>query len=289
MTVMNDVTQPPQSDGAMRLGRALAEARIAAGLSVDEVAAKLRMSPRQIHALESEDVASLPGPAFVRGFIRNYAKLLQLDAAPLLEAYRMITPATPQQAITLHSENIPIMAQDRKTWLPYALAAALVGVALGGWMAYMDYHVPSQPQPTQVAATSVKPAPQPLAPSPAVAQTVTDESAPVALPAPQPENVSAPPEASGTSVTTPVETPQAPGLARLRLTFLEKVWVSVVDREGKEIFNKTKPAGSEEIIEGLPPLQLVIGNAAGVRLSYNDQDVDLVPYTKANVARLTLE
>ena len=42
-------------------------------------------------------------------------------------------------------------------------------------------------------------------------------------------------------------------------------------------------------MKGMPPLQLVVGNASGVQVTYNDQPVDLAPYTKVDVARLTLE
>jgi cytoskeleton protein RodZ len=65
--------------------------------------------------------------------------------------------------------------------------------------------------------------------------------------------------------------------------------VRVTDRDGKEIFNKSKPENSEDVIEGNPPFKVEVGNAAGVQLNYNGQPVDLAPHTKANVARLTLE
>jgi cytoskeleton protein RodZ len=48
-------------------------------------------------------------------------------------------------------------------------------------------------------------------------------------------------------------------------------------------------AGTAQTFEGKPPLALVIGNAGGVRLRYNDADVDLAKHTRTDVARLTLE
>jgi cytoskeleton protein RodZ len=42
-------------------------------------------------------------------------------------------------------------------------------------------------------------------------------------------------------------------------------------------------------VTGTPPLTLEIGNTAGVQVSFNDKPVDLAPYTRANVARFTLE
>ena len=48
------------------------------------------------------------------------------------------------------------------------------------------------------------------------------------------------------------------------------------------------PGGTAQALSGTPPLEIVIGNAADVDVSYKGQPVDLVPYTRQNVARLTL-
>ena len=82
----------------------LAAARGRAGLSLDAVAQQLKLGVRQVQALEDDNFAALPGRTFVRGFVRNYARLLKLDAdavlaalpgssaAPALEARRCTRP-----------------------------------------------------------------------------------------------------------------------------------------------------------------------------------------------------
>lgn len=70
---------PPRSPGAR-----LAAAREERGWSIEQVAAHLKLAPRQILALERDDHAALPGAPIVRGFVRSYAKLLKVDPAPLL-------------------------------------------------------------------------------------------------------------------------------------------------------------------------------------------------------------
>ena len=65
------------------------------GLSLGDIARQLKLSVRQIEALERDDYASFSGPVFVRGFLRNYAKLLHLDPEPLLAAASLsVAPAT---------------------------------------------------------------------------------------------------------------------------------------------------------------------------------------------------
>ena len=115
-------------------GKVLAEARERLGLSVAEVARQLRLSPRQIEALEADDHASLPGKTFLRGFLRNYAKLLQLDPEPLLA---LCQPEPPQaQSIAVPTSRIEFGGKRRlmpfgdHSGKPWAKYAAIIGVAV---------------------------------------------------------------------------------------------------------------------------------------------------------------
>ncbi len=66
-------------------------------------------------------------------------------------------------------------------------------------------------------------------------------------------------------------------------------WVEIKDRAGNTIFGQLNPAGSRRSISGEPPLSVVVGNAAGVRLFQGDKSIDLAPHTRVDVARLKLE
>ena len=66
-------------------------------------------------------------------------------------------------------------------------------------------------------------------------------------------------------------------------------WVEIRQSNGKILLSQLNPAGSRQSVEGMPPFEVVIGNAANVRLKYNETPVDLRPYFKVDVARLTLE
>jgi len=81
------------------------------------------------------------------------------------------------------------------------------------------------------------------------------------------------------------------GGGTLRFKFTGESWVEVKDAEGKKIFSQTSPGNTEETVNGSPPFSLTIGNAASVRLFYNDEPVDLILYTNTNggVARLSLD
>lgn len=66
-------------------GARLAARRRELNLSLDQISQKLKLAPRQIAAIEANDFASLAGMATVKGFIRSYAKGLDMDPDPLVK------------------------------------------------------------------------------------------------------------------------------------------------------------------------------------------------------------
>lgn len=278
-------------------GKVLAEARERLGLSVAEVARQLRLSPRQIEALEADDHASLPGKTFLRGFLRNYAKLLQLDPEPLLALCQPEPPqaqpiAVPMSRIEFGGKRrlMPFGNHPGKPWTKYAAIIGVAALALSWGMVELFQRQPS-PQDAAVKSagetTMVLSLPQ--AEAPVQAAPVTNRAAePILVPATVPAAAPVVPATAGVPV------PSAPPLAdvgdqRLQFVFDGDAWVEVKDKNGKVVFYQLNPKGSQQSVRGNPPFSLVIGNAAHVRLTYNDKPVDLAPHIKVDVARLTIE
>ncbi len=314
---MSEETAAPVSDEVREQsaepssGTRLREARESLGLEVDDVARQLCLSPRQVAALEADDIDQLPSPTFARGFIRNYAKLLHLDAESLLGGYRgMVTTSAGAASISLHSEGIPINTGNRKAWMAYLISSVLVILSGLGWWLYMDWRENRPAAPVE----AVKPIASELPPSPAKPAAETQpEPAPMGAgmsaaeltqpPQPSPPAQLAPAiPAAGTtgaaaapaSAANPIPASAAVAASatasgHIVMTFSAPSWVRVIDRDSKEIFHKNQPGSGQETVDGNPPFKLVIGNAAGVQISYNGKQVDLAPNTKANVAHLTLE
>lgn len=119
-------------------GAQLASFRKTKNLSVEDVASYLKLAPRQVHAIEADDYASLPGMAITRGFIRTYAKLLGVDAAPLLDGLPKqemrlgsLAGSDRVQPSTFHESSLPL--RDRNKIVPVAIAIAVAAaVAAGG-------------------------------------------------------------------------------------------------------------------------------------------------------------
>ena len=299
---------PEVAGGAMPgVGARLRQAREARTLSVDDVAQALKLGPRQVVALENGDWQGLPGQTFVRGFVRNYARLLQVDPAPLMEQLdaSLDKPADSLSVPDSPPARMPSSQPQRDRKVVFA-GVALVLLALVAY-AFLPNDLSALRDSAQGLLDSLarKEAPAAVAPSgvttPAVAEpaaaSVPAASEPVFPPGATPAQVMNPqaqapaelapaPLAAAAPAAAPVA---AAGDAQLRFVFAGDSWVEVRDRNNKALFSQRGSAGSERSIDGAGPLTLVIGNAAGVKLFWRGQAVDLAPHTKGEVARLVLE
>ena len=91
------------------------------------------------------------------------------------------------------------------------------------------------------------------------------------------------------AVSAPLATPVMAGGARLVFEFAGESWVEVRDASGRLIFSRLNQAGSSQEVQGTPPLELVVGNAPLVSLSWRGKAVDLAPATRGEVARIKLQ
>ena len=102
-------------------GAQLKAGREAKGLSVADVAAKLKLTARQVEALEVEDMSHLPSPVFVRGFVRNYARLVDVDADSLIAPVDVET--TVAETITAPSAGVAFAGNGLRQWVLYPMIA----------------------------------------------------------------------------------------------------------------------------------------------------------------------
>lgn len=303
------------------VGAMLREAREKGSMTVEDVAVRLKFAPRQIVALEENDFKQLPEAAFVRGFVRSYAKLLQLDAEPLLAALpggqAALKPMEKQAAY-------PGIEDSRKSNL-YWLAGALVVLCLLVVLAWnRDDHAPGVQQqpvvaPSVSADMNMASAPEAAAPAvedekpaaakPLQAKKEVAQAAPAAASEKKPPVLVKPqPSASTQQAARAVESvaSQAGSAASaaapmgsvvhvhrpeaiLRMVFDEDSWAEVKDSEGNTRTSYLYLQGSEQSLNPSLPMTVVLGNAKGVRLYFKGKPLDLTPHIHAGVARLTLE
>jgi cytoskeleton protein RodZ len=314
----SDATTGDRFPPGATAGALLFAAREALGLSIDTVAQQLKLAPRQVRALEEGDYAHLPGRTFVRGFIRSYARLVRLDPDQVLGALTAGTAERPLEAPALQQTaptmgELPTAEHSKAGWMrwaiPLTLAAVVAAAAVYEWLrpsdtthpaaatapensaipAAGDKSVISLPNPVAAGAPAAQPRPQ-VAPTSAVEPSPTG-SAPVSVPAAgivvapasgasEPAAIAAAPPAPSTAAPAAAET--------IGITFRDYSWTEIRDRSGRVILSGMNRGGTTQSVSGTPPLDIVIGNAVDVRVTFRGSAVDLAPHTRQNVARFKL-
>ncbi len=292
-THVSDAEQDKNAAPPLNVGAILREARERSGMSVGDVANRLKFSARQIAALEEGDFAQLPETTFLRGFVRSYARLLQLDEAPLLAAL----PAPPEPQVPAEQKPVespfPNLYALRKTnilWLAAALVVAVIILVFtwprGGEQAApgAEEKVASAPVAAS-AVTEALPASAPIVTTPPETQRDVDAAVKDALS----KVGKAPPAAGGATGAASAPVAHKPAArAALRLVFDEDSWVEIKDGSGAVLLSELCLSGTERTLNGVPPISVAIGNAKGVKLFYKGNEVDLAPHTTVDVAHVKL-
>lgn len=300
------------------IGHQLQTGRITCNLSIEDVSRQLRLSARQIEALEKEDYEKLPAGTFLRGFIRNYANLVKLDpkpmlrvlpsSAPTITAHTTLNSVQQPQRTTSFSSN---WAWDRQSYRNSRNQNGLfkvIAVVLFLLVIYGLYHSINWSQMPFIGNGSEKEVDN------SVEASVTNGQSTIELKLPiSPANTSAAQNISNQPIQTidaeahqkqkrfsSVESlpaavssssPVDGDLGTLYFKFTSDSWVEVKDQASTVVFKQNNIAGTKQVVSGKRPLSLVISNAEQVDLTYNGRTIDLVPYTNKNegIARLTLE
>jgi cytoskeleton protein RodZ len=292
------------------LGSMLREARENLGFSVADVAAQIKFAPRQIEALEADDFKHLPEAAFVRGFVRSYAKILHLDTQALLAAMPQTKANEAELMPAPVNVPFPVANSPQKQNLILLGAALLLAVIAVGFAVWHFTNPLKQAKVAKIEAPVIVPAETQPIPAPPVQKqnkvapavsvepksrtsATTEQSAVVA----EPSSVTAKTKA----VKTPVpqiqpkdalmEQDTTGQATTIRLVFEEDSWTEIKDKDGKILSSQVNPSGSELILKGHLPLSLVVGHATTTRLYQDGEQVDLTSDLSStnDVARLTLE
>jgi cytoskeleton protein RodZ len=290
------------------LGSRLRAARESRELPLEKIADELRIEEEVLLALEEDRLADIDvAPVFVKGYIKQYGRALNLDYEELREAWQRQAESEdvrlrPNRAIHLRDER------QITIWIVAALVVLLVAVALLVWWLGEDsadiasfgdasdaesvsvaaplssrvaQEPPAQPQP---------PAAQPeiIEPLDAVAdEAVEDPSDDVATEDDQPEptttaNVAAvavPPDPNETDAAEPdigdadpiivVSPAPEPGSVEMLFDFSAESWFELTDARGRRLHYDLVEAGSQLRFMVLPPAQVLLGNANAASVSVN--------------------
>ena len=299
-------TEVESAEKTQSIGQVLQAARLTRVMSAQDIARQLRLSEKQVTAIEEDDHSKFPNQTFLRGFIRNYAKLVQEDTEEFSQLLQQTFPPVSTQAISYPVDGTPFKPDHRQS--RGNIIIILVAVLVSMLLIYEVYRSGGDDHQTNTNIENGTIAETTIQLETEVEQAPKDDQN-------QFPSVISSNGSNFNSLTEGAETDQQKsdnidkklqiktvpevenkpvkkeGERALRFMFNEDSWVEVKDAEGKRVFSQTSPGNTEKTVFGRPPFSLTIGNAANVKLVYNAEPVDLMPYTSKNggVARLSLD
>lgn len=265
-------------------GRLIRQARESAKLSIEDLAAGIKLSRHTVDALERDDFATLKEPVYVRGYYRKLSKVLALSEAELIASYDAVAlpkvTTAPSKLILAGNQDLVGSASPlNKALVAAGMVVTALVIALAAFWAtrraeQTEVAVPTPaPQVQEPVAPPPAAAPAPVAPAPAAAVTpdpaaavpaATDPAAAVAAPA---------------TAVTAAPAPAVAGEAQVSLEFVKESWAQIEDADGKRLAYAIFPAGENLNLSGKPPFAITLGRASVVQLKFNGTPVDMTAFT----------
>ena len=270
-------------------GKLLVSARDDIGLTQADISKQLNLPLSIIEQLDTDCYTEDIPDTFFRGYIRTYARLVELDGDKIVTLYsELIGHSEVSNHYVPSTDVAPMKIQigSHLLWFKVLSAAVVLTILVLGWMAYSAKQEKSKTQSSELLSTTDNAiSTEDLSNSRQTNNdlTITDKTIP--------STESATQIIEATPVT---EIPQgfinSASLTdgELDFTFLDDCWVQVIDSNGEVLAVGLKSAGRRFTINGVPPISVVLGKPRAISLQYNSEAVDLTIYPAAQTARFTL-
>ncbi|MBL3666910.1 DUF4115 domain-containing protein [Streptomyces sp. M2CJ-2] len=232
------------------VGRVLQQARIAAGLTVDDVTTATRVRIAIVRAIEADDFEPCGGDVYARGHIRSLARAVQLDPDPLIAQYEAEhggRPAPTPAAPLFEAERI---RPERRgpNWTAAMVAAIVVVVGFVGFTMVKGGDDGGKGNVADGATPSASASPTPTSEKPAAPEPEPSDSAIAAAPQDK--------------VTVKVSAPDG------------RSWISAKDHSGRLLFDGLLKQGDSKTFQDSTKINLVLGDAGAIDLFVNGKKIE---------------
>lgn len=320
-------TQPKESTKdkpSTSPGELLYRAREKLELSVNEIAARLRLDQKVILSIESDDYSNMPAATYVRGYLRSYARIVNLDGDELIALYDGHAPEPPE-ILPEVKHRTQITSSDKPVKVvTYLITLGLVLLLLIWWQSHFvidklaplesemlaetaditeikktytepdldyEYQIVVHPDDWQTANSAQEQTPATALLEPEANTTEDREAAQTEdiMTSGDPLSLHIPDEqdlAVSAGHDSPLATATGPDNLLMQLS--ADCWIEVYDAAEKRIYMNLAKAGNDVLVNGTAPFRVLLGNAEKVRVIYNGAEFDIKPFSIAGVARFTL-
>ncbi|MEZ9004240.1 cytoskeleton protein RodZ [Vibrio splendidus] len=304
-------TQPKETVApAIEAGTLLKNKRESLGLTQKQISDRLKLRVTLIQQIEENQFESDQVATFMRGYIRSYAKYVNLDEKVVLNALHHSGDAQhqEQEMLSFSRKTKTEKHNSRIMLLTWSIFAVIVGISSLWWWQNQQQDTLSQSLANTesseelVVEESLDPE---LTSLEVIEAEQNTETSPVTENSDELTEVSsaedsvtldpvevleeAPEAADVASVTAEPETvaPEAV-VNELVMQFSADCWIQVKDASGKTLSTGIKKAGQTLNLSGTAPYKVILGAPEGVSMTFASEPVDLSGYTSGKVARITL-
>ncbi|MFY8273522.1 RodZ domain-containing protein [Pseudoalteromonas sp. SSDWG2] len=302
--------EPKQEDLApQQIGEVLAAARENKGWTIEQLAQKMNLTVSKLTDLEQGHFENLGAPIFVKGYIRSYCKLVQIDASELLTTLEPQTTKHAQARMQSFSRRTEKEAHDHKLMVfSYIVLAIIIGSSLFWFLQDSEETVTV---PTQVETSKALVAPNAVDESSLQTSDLAAEQTSVAVQTGaqgasegsiEPQQTSAPqnvdlqsepaqPEQAAQSAQPDAneqEVALSAGEQRVVMRFSGECWAEVQDAKGKRLLYDIKRAGQVVELVGQAPFAVTLGKHDAVEITVNGEAVDISQFPKNRLAKFSL-
>ena len=283
-----------------RPGAVLAQAREAQSITTREVADALHLPIHVIDAIERGDKGGLPAYVFTRGYVRAYAKLMELDPDPLVTALSQeygdedLVPDKPNGTDeTLHTVNdIQHPVQLLQANLKWVAAGAVVLVVLlivlwpaGDDPTDMGEAVNEETVQTPVSQVQQQAPDEERAAADDQQVGAAGQAGEAVQSATQDIASTTPPAAASTDSAV---TDLATSLDQIEIFVREDCWIEIKRADGSVLYGDLGRTGATVSLRDTGPFSVLLGYAPGVDFEYNGERIPLAPHTRNNVATFVI-
>ena len=234
------------------IGAYLRDARRRRRVSIDRAAEQTRIRPEYLMRMESDEFDFL-APAYVRGFLRTYARFLRVNEEPLIDEFdrkfgRNRADTTAIAALETRARSVPRQRRPLNSWTLAALLAAFTLVALAVVGIMNTPEEPGAPARDNGNVANEEPTPEP-------SDTPTPSSSPSTTPTEDEPTVAF-----------------ADGIELKVVAANGDCWMDVT-ADGENIYSETLPAGESVTFDAKDSMDIVLGLPASVELIVNGQNI----------------
>lgn len=240
----------------MSLGSVIRQARIDAGLSIDDLSERTSIRTGLLKEIESDDFTKCGGETYARGHLRNIAPLLKMDAGVLLELYENEQSMQPRRIQEMLAENnVMTNPVDKKTisWKTLAGISLATLALLGAVQIIISNSETTEVSNPEVVATE----------SATAEPTTTTEAQPTPTAATTPTTVRDT-YSSGTGVSVSVAASRG------------NSWLFVSDDNGTTLYSGQIRSGQNLNFSSTTRVSLRVGNAGAVDVSVNGKSAQQI-------------